>query len=101
GGDPAAQPMIAPLAEPGAAPLAASGSSAAAKLAPLPIESGARLQMRFMAIWIGMFALLLLCAVIAPRSLLPSTFLAIIPLAAFLAITAIGEALVLMARGID
>ena len=40
--------------------------------------------MRFMAIWIGMFALLLLCAVIAPRSLLPSTFLAIIPLAAFL-----------------
>ena len=41
------------------------------------------------------------CAVVAPRSLLPSTFLAIIPLAAFLAIAAIGETLVLMARGID
>ncbi len=41
------------------------------------------------------------CAIVAPRSLLPSTFLAIIPLAAFLAITAIGETLVLMARGID
>ena len=57
-------------------------------------ESGARLQMRFMAIWIGMIVLLPLCAVIVPRSLLPSTFLAIIPLAAFLAIAAIGEALV-------
>lgn len=48
-----------------------------------------------------MIGLIMFCAVIAPRSLLPSTFLAIIPLAAFLAIASIGEALVLMARGID
>lgn len=57
--------------------------------------------MRFAAIWLAFAALLLLSAVIAPRSLLPSTFLAIIPLAAFLAIAAMGEAIVLMVRGID
>jgi ribose transport system permease protein len=60
-----------------------------------------RVPMRFAAIWMAMIALIALCAVVAPRSLLPSTFLAIIPLAAFLAIAAIGETLVLMARGID
>jgi ribose transport system permease protein len=58
-------------------------------------------QMRFAAIWIAMVGLICFCAIVAPRSLLPSTFLAIIPLAAFLAIAAIGETLVLMARGID
>ena len=41
------------------------------------------------------------CAIVVPRSLLPSTFLATVPLAAFLAIAAIGETLVLMSRGID
>src|ERR1700728_5311477 len=58
-------------------------------------------QMRFAAIWIAMLGLIVFCAIVAPRSLLPPTFLAIIPLAAFLAIAAIGETLVLMARGID
>jgi len=58
-------------------------------------------QMRFAAIWIAIIGLICFCAIVAPRSLLPSTFLAIIPLAAFLAIAAIGETLVLMARGID
>lgn len=67
----------------------------------IPAWRGLRLQMRFMAIWIAMMGLILFSAVVAPRSLIPSTFLAIIPLAAFLAIAAIGETLVLMARGID
>src|ERR1700677_3510553 len=58
-------------------------------------------QMRFAAIWIAIVGLICFCAIVAPRSLLPSTFLAIIPLAAFLAIAATGETLVLMARGID
>jgi ribose transport system permease protein len=92
--------MTAPIAESRDAPALASGSSVA-KSAPPLIQAGSPLRMRFMAIWIGMLALLVLCALVVPRSLLPSTFLAIIPLAAFLGITAIGEALVLMARGID
>jgi ribose transport system permease protein len=93
--------MIAPAADPDAVTPAARRSTGAARPAAPMIESGSLFQMRFMAIWIGMLALLLLCAIIVPRSLLPSTFLAIIPLAAFLVITAVGEALVLMARGID
>lgn len=60
-----------------------------------------RVRTRFAAIWIAMAGLIVFSAIVAPRSLLPSTFLAIIPLAAFLAITAIGETLVLMVRGID
>jgi ribose transport system permease protein len=92
--------VTAPLADERAAPIAAV-SPAVARTPARAIPSGPPVQMRFLAIWIGMLALLIFCAIIVPRSLLPSTFLAIIPLAAFLAITAIGEALVLMARGID
>src|SRR6185437_3287828 len=51
-----------------------------------------QLQIRFTAIWLAFGDLLLLSAIIAPRSLLPSTFLAII---------AAGEAIVLMSRAID
>ncbi|MEX0854044.1 MAG: ABC transporter permease [Cucumibacter sp.] len=58
-------------------------------------------QLRFAAIWIAFAVLLALSALIAPRSLLPTTFLAVIPFAAFLAIASMGEAIVLMSRGID
>lgn len=60
-----------------------------------------RVQMRFVAIWLALVALLVIGAIIVPRSILPATILAVIPLAAFLCITAMGEALVLMSRGID
>jgi ribose transport system permease protein len=66
-----------------------------------PVVRRLTVRMRFAAIWIAMLGLVVFCAIVAPRSLLPSTFLAIIPLAAFLAIAAVGETLVLMARGID
>ena len=46
-----------------------------------PILRGAPFQMRFAAIWFAMIGLIVFCAIVAPRSLLPSTFLAIIPLA--------------------
>jgi len=70
--------------------------------APLvPIKRGPPFQMRFVAIWIAMLGLIAFSAIMAPRSLLPSTVLAVIPFAAFLAITAIGEALVIISRGID
>ena len=66
-----------------------------------PVVRRFRVRTRFVAIWLAMLGLIVFCAIVAPRSLLPSTFLAIIPLAAFLAIAAIGETLVLIARGID
>jgi ribose transport system permease protein len=79
------------------------GDRTASTVAPLlaPIKRGSPFQMRFVAIWIAMLGLIVFSAIVAPRSLLPSTFLAIIPFAAFLAITAIGEALVIISRGID
>lgn len=79
---------------PAETPTAATAGTALLKLLP-------RLQMRFAMIWLAFAALLLLSAVVAPRSLQQSSFLSIIPFAAFLAITAAGEAIVLMSRGID
>jgi len=58
-------------------------------------------QVRFAAIWFALVALIVVSAVIVPRSLQPDTVLAVIPFAAFLAITAMGESTVLMSRGID
>lgn len=60
-----------------------------------------RFDIRFVAIWIAFGILLLVSALLVPRSLLPSSFLPILPLAAFLAICSMGEAIVLMVRGID
>ena len=57
--------------------------------------------MRFAAIWLALVALLIVGGIFVPRSMLPATILAVIPLAAFLGITAMGESLVLMSRGID
>jgi ribose transport system permease protein len=62
---------------------------------------GGRTQIRFVAIWLALVALLVVGAIFVPRSILPSTILAVVPLAAFLCITAMGEAIVLMSRGID
>ena len=61
----------------------------------------AKVEIRFLAIWIALGILLLIDAIFLPRSLQRSTLLAISPFAAFLAITAIGQAIVIMARGID
>jgi ribose transport system permease protein len=72
---------------------AASSNAAMARRPPI--------QLRFAAIWIALVALLLVGGIIAPRSLLPNSILATIPFAAFLAITAAGEALTLISRSID
>jgi ribose transport system permease protein len=66
-----------------------------------PKPAGIRIQMRFAAIWIALAALLVVGGIVVPRSLLPGNMLAVMPLAAFLAIAAMGQSLVLMTRGID
>ncbi len=77
------------------AEISVTGSSSA-----VPVRR-ASFQIRFVAIWIAFAVLLAVCAVVVPRSLLPSTFLAILPLAAFLTIASAGQSIVLMSRGID
>lgn len=81
-----------------------SGPSTAAEAPRTPVLQARRrgdVPIRFAAIWIALLGLVVFCAAFVPRSLLPSSLLAILPLAAFLAIAACGEALVLMVRGID
>ncbi len=59
------------------------------------------LQMRFGAIWIALLVLMVIGAVLLPRSVQFSAIASILPFGAFLAIAAMGQALVIMARGID
>lgn len=77
-----------------------ASSGLAAKTAPAP---GRRpfLQLRFLAIWGALAILLVLSAVFLPRSVSAMTFRMNMPFVAFLAIAAMGQAIVLMARGID
>ncbi len=78
--------------------------------APAPVETAAmmagqvplfRFQKRYAAIWLALLILIVVSAIVAPRSLLPTTLAAVVPLAAFLAIASAGEAIVIMSRGID
>jgi len=59
------------------------------------------IQMQFAAIWIALAILVALCALFLPRSISGTSVTSILPFASFLAIAAMGQALVLMARGID
>ncbi len=60
-----------------------------------------RLQLRFLAIWVALAILLIGCMIFVPRSVSMMTFRLNLPFIAFLAIASMGQALVLMARGID
>ncbi len=59
------------------------------------------LPKRFLAIWGALAVLLVIGALFLPRSVAPGTILSILPFAAFLAIASMGQALVIMVRGID
>lgn len=83
---------------------ATTDSLATAPMTPKPAKRqvfGMRVQMRFLAIWIALAALVLVGALFLPRSVQPSAIQSILPFAAFLAIASMGQALVIMARGID
>lgn len=57
--------------------------------------------MRFVAIWIGLGALLLISRLVIPHSVEVSGLMSILPFAAFLTCVTMGQTLVLMGRGID
>lgn len=59
------------------------------------------LQMRFVAIWLALLVLVVVGAIFLPRSIQPSALQSVLPFAAFLAIASMGQALVIMVRGID
>tara|TARA_R110000751_G_scaffold220432_1_gene323071 strand:+ start:6232 stop:7233 length:1002 start_codon:yes stop_codon:yes gene_type:complete len=80
-----------------------AGQSAVKKPASNPSAPSAKgkVQMRFLAIWVALAAIMLLGALFLPRSIHLSSLQSIFPFAAFLAIAAMGQSLVIMARGID
>lgn len=59
------------------------------------------IPMQFAAIWIALGVLFLLGAAFLPRSVSATSIASILPFAAFLTIASMGQALVIMARGID
>ncbi|RBP07294.1 monosaccharide ABC transporter membrane protein (CUT2 family) [Roseiarcus fermentans] len=61
----------------------------------------AQIPMRFVAIWIGLGALMLLSRIFVPPSVEFSTLMSVLPFAAFLTCVTMGQTLVLMGRGID
>ncbi len=65
------------------------------------IPNGSSLQIRFAAIWAALAILLIVGLIVAPRSVAPTSLIAILPMVAFLAVAAMGQGLVMMSRGID
>ncbi|MNB91440.1 Ribose transport system permease protein RbsC [compost metagenome] len=59
------------------------------------------LEMRFVAVWFALSLLVIADALLLPRAIAASTLLSILPFAAFLAVAAAGQTLVIMSRGID
>lgn len=60
-----------------------------------------RFEARFLAIWVALALLLLFGAIAAPASLERTSIQAILPFAAFLAMAAMGQTVVIMTGGID
>jgi len=60
-----------------------------------------KLSSRFAAIWVALGLMLVFGKIFLPRSTDVSTILSVLPFAAFLTIAAMGQAIVVMARGID
>src|SRR3984957_8478344 len=69
--------------------------------APGTSGAGVNIQMRFVAIWISLAALVLAGRIFLPQSVELTSLMSILPFAAFLACATMGQTLVLMARGID
>lgn len=63
--------------------------------------SGVLVAAGFVPVWIALGVLILVAALVAPATLSSESFSAILPLATFLAVAALGEMLVVMTGGID
>jgi len=75
--------------------------SATAKTQPSSILTSIVIASRYISIWIALALLLLAAYFIAPETLTRVSFSAVLPLTSFLAITALGQMLVIMTGGID
>lgn len=84
--------------------MSSADSAVPAPLRAVPPARGfewPRLPQRFAAIWMALAIMLVLGKIFLPRSTDVSTIMSVLPFAAFLAIAAMGQAIVIMGRGID
>jgi ribose/xylose/arabinose/galactoside ABC-type transport system permease subunit len=71
------------------------------KLSSSSILTSIVIASRFLSVWIALVLLVLVAYVFAPATLSRASFSAVLPLTSFLAITALGEMLIIMTGGID
>ena len=68
---------------------------------PNPLLTSIVISSRYLSVWIAIGLLLITCLWIAPETLTRTSFTAVMPLTSFLALTALGQMLVVMTGGID
>lgn len=73
----------------------------ATKRAQNPILTSIVIASRFLSVWIALLLLVLVAYAVAPATLSRASFSVVLPLTSILAITALGEMLVIMTGGID
>ncbi len=66
-----------------------------------PLLTSIVISSRYLSVWVAIGLLLLTCLWIAPETLNRTSFTTVMPLTAFLALTALGQMLVVMTGGID
>jgi ribose transport system permease protein len=66
-----------------------------------PLLTSIVISSRYLSVWVAIGLLLLTCLWIAPETLTRTSFTAVMPLTSFLALTALGQMLVVMTGGID
>ena len=66
-----------------------------------PLLTSIVISSRYLSVWVAIGLLLLACLWIAPETLSRTSFTTVMPLTSFLALTALGQMLVVMTGGID
>jgi ribose/xylose/arabinose/galactoside ABC-type transport system permease subunit len=66
-----------------------------------PLLASIVISSRYLSVWIAIGLLLIVASFVAPATLTPTSFTAVLPLTSFLALAALGQMLVVMTGGID
>src|SRR3990172_11667013 len=66
-----------------------------------PLLTSIVISSRYLSVWIALGMLIIAAALIAPETLTRTSFTTVLPLTSFLALTALGQMLVVMTGGID
>ena len=68
---------------------------------PSSLPTSIVISSRYLSVWIAIGLLIVIALLIAPETLTRTSFTTVLPLTSFLALTALGQMLVVMTGGID